>query len=116
MRDRQAQMFAAGCDEILGHGTHWSGPIEIAPDDGGAYHVTMVSHGNFLFGQEWSQQTQEGVTLELTFRGTELVQARMHPYIMLEQAQTNLTDPATDGQYVLTRIYEASGLCCGAAP
>lgn len=116
MRDRQAQMFAAGCDEILGHGTHWSGPIEIAPDDDGAYHVTMVSHGNFLFGQEWSQQTQEGVTLELAFRGTQLVQARMHPYIMLEQAQTNLTDPSTDGQYVLTRIYEASGLCCGAAP
>lgn len=116
MRDRQAQMFAAGCDQVLGHGTHWSGPIEIAPDDAGSYHVTMVSHGNFLFGQEWSQQTQEGVTLELAFRGTELAQARMHPYIMLEQAQTNLTDPATDGRYVLDRIYEASGLCCGAAP
>ena len=56
------------------------------------------------------------MTLELAFRGTKLVQARMHPYIMLDQAQTNLTDPATDGQYVLTRIYEASGLCCGAAP
>jgi poly-gamma-glutamate capsule biosynthesis protein CapA/YwtB (metallophosphatase superfamily) len=116
MRDRQAQMFAAGCDEILGHGTHWSGPIEIAPDAAGAYHVTMVSHGNFLFGQDWSQQTQEGVTVELAFRGTDLAQARMHPYIMLEQAQTNLTDPETDGMYVLNRIYEASGLCCGAAP
>jgi poly-gamma-glutamate capsule biosynthesis protein CapA/YwtB (metallophosphatase superfamily) len=116
MRDRQAQMFAAGCDQVVGHGTHWSGPIEITPDDAGSYHVTMVSHGNFLFGQEWSQQTQEGVTLELSFRGTELVQARMHPYIMLEQAQTNLTDPETDGLYVLNRIYEASGLCCGAAP
>jgi poly-gamma-glutamate capsule biosynthesis protein CapA/YwtB (metallophosphatase superfamily) len=116
MRDRQAQMFAAGCDQVVGHGTHWSGPIEITPDDAGKYHVTMVSHGNFLFGQEWSQQTQEGVTLELSFRGTELAQARMHPYIMLEQAQTNLTDPETDGLYVLNRIYEASGLCCGAAP
>ncbi len=110
MRDRQAQMFAAGCDQIVGHGTHWSGPIEVTSDESGRYHVTMVSHGNFLFGQEWSQQTQEGVTLELSFRGTELVQARMHPYIMLEQAQTNLTDPETDGLYVLNRIYEASGL------
>ena len=70
----------------------------------------MVSHGNFLFGQEWSQQTQEGVLLELAFDGTDLVQARMHPYVMLEQAQTNLTDPETDGLYVLNRIYEASGL------
>jgi len=40
----------------------------------------------------------------------------MHPYIMLEQAQTNLTNPETDGLGILTRIYQSSGLCCGAAP
>ncbi len=116
MRRQQEFFFEAGCDHVIGHGTHWSGPIEITPSDDGEHRVTMVSHGNFLFGQEWSQQTQEGVLLELAFRGTELAQARMHPYIMLEQAQTNLTDPETDGLYVLNRIYEASGLCCGAAP
>jgi poly-gamma-glutamate capsule biosynthesis protein CapA/YwtB (metallophosphatase superfamily) len=109
MRRQQAFFFEAGCDHVIGHGTHWSGPIEISPAEDG-FHVTMVSHGNFLFGQEWSQQTQEGVILELAFHGTALAQARMHPYIMLEQAQTNLTDPETDGTYVLNRIYEASGL------
>ena len=111
MREQQALMFDAGCNHILGHGTHWSGPIELTTDDAGT-HVTMVSHGNFLFGQGWSQQTQEGVIVELAFRGTELAQARLHPYVMIDQAQTNLTDPATDGLYVLNRIYEASGLCC----
>ena len=110
MRRQQQVFFDAGCDHVIGHGTHWSGPIEITADADAGHHVTMVSHGNFLFGQEWSQQTQEGVTLELAFSGTELIQARMHPYIMLEQAQTNLTDPATDGLGVLNRIYEASGL------
>ena len=110
MRRQQEFFFEAGCDHVIGHGTHWSGPIEITTDDDGRNHVTMVSHGNFLFGQEWSQQTQEGVLLELAFVGDELAQARMHPYIMLDQAQTNLTDPATDGQYVLGRIYDASGL------
>ena len=110
MRRQQQVFFDAGCDHVIGHGTHWSGPIEIAATDDGAHRVTMVSHGNFLFGQEWSQQTQEGVLLELAFHGTRLAQARMHPYIMLEQAQTNLTDPATDGMWVLNRIYEASGL------
>jgi poly-gamma-glutamate capsule biosynthesis protein CapA/YwtB (metallophosphatase superfamily) len=110
MREHQAQMFEAGCDQILGHGTHWSGPIELSVDAEGQHHVTMVSHGNFLFGQEWSQQTQEGVIVELAFVGTALAQARMHPYIMLEQAQTNLTNPETDGTYVLNRIYQASGL------
>jgi poly-gamma-glutamate capsule biosynthesis protein CapA/YwtB (metallophosphatase superfamily) len=108
MRDQQATFFEAGCDHVLGHGTHWSGPIELSTDSDGASHVTLVSHGNFLFGQGWSQQTQEGVIAELAFRGTELAQVRLHPYVMLEQAQTNLTDPKTDGAYVLTRIYEAS--------
>jgi poly-gamma-glutamate capsule biosynthesis protein CapA/YwtB (metallophosphatase superfamily) len=110
MRRQQQVFFEAGCDHVIGHGTHWSGPIEVTPADDGDHRVTMVSHGNFLFGQEWSQQTQEGVLLELSFSGTQLAQARMHPYIMLEQAQTNLTDPETDGTYVLNRIYESSGL------
>jgi poly-gamma-glutamate capsule biosynthesis protein CapA/YwtB (metallophosphatase superfamily) len=110
MRRQQQVFLDAGCDHVIGHGTHWSGPIEITPADDGGHRVTMVSHGNFLFGQEWSQQTQEGVLLELAFQGTRLAQARMHPYIMLEQAQTNLTDPETDGLWVLNRIYEASGL------
>jgi poly-gamma-glutamate capsule biosynthesis protein CapA/YwtB (metallophosphatase superfamily) len=116
MRRQQRVFFRAGCDHVIGHGTHWSGPIEITANADGEHRVTMVSHGNFLFGQEWSQQTQEGVLLELAFDGTRLAQARMHPYIMLEQAQTNLTDPETDGQHVLDRIYEASGLAGGAAP
>ena len=116
MRRQQQVFFESGCDHVLGHGTHWSGPIEIAPTEDGDHGVTMVSHGNFLFGQEWSQQTQEGVLLELAFRGAELAQARMHPYIMLEQAQTNLTDPETDGLWVLNRIYEASGLPVVASP
>jgi hypothetical protein len=68
----------------------------------------MVSHGNFLFGQDWSQETQEGVIMELAFVGTRLVQARMRPYVMLLQAQTNLTDPQTDGSYVLRRIFAGS--------
>lgn len=116
MRRQQQVFFDAGCDHVIGHGTHWSGPIEITPTGDGDHRVTMVSHGNFLFGQGWSQQTQEGVTLELSFLGTRLVQARMHPYIMLEQAQTNLTDPASDGLWVLNRIYEASGLPIVASP
>ena len=113
---QQEIFFDAGCDHILGHGTHWSGPIDFSERPGGGIGFTIMSHGNFLFGQEWSQQTQEGVIVELAFRGTALAQARMHPYVMLEQAQTNLTDPATDGLWVLNRIYEASGLPVVAAP
>ena len=71
MRHWQDTFFAAGCDQVLGHGTHWSGPIDFSADANGV-HVTMVSHGNFLFGQDWSQETQEGVIMELAFNGSDV--------------------------------------------
>lgn len=110
MRHQQQVYFDAGCDHVLGQGTHYSGPIEFATDTDGSTHLSVVSSGNFLFGQGWSQDTMEGVIFELTFREAELVQARMHPYVMLDQAQVNLTDPEGDGSYVLNRIFEWSGL------
>jgi hypothetical protein len=50
----------------------------------------------------------EGVTLELTFRGAELVQARMRPHIILDKAQPNFLDPAGDGRVVMGQIFDAS--------
>ena len=108
----EALFFDAGCDQILGHGTHCSGPLDFKTDAGGDVHFAIGSHGNFLFGQGWSQQTSEGVIVELAFRGTHLVQARMHPYFVLDQAQVNLTDPQTDGRYVLNRLYENNTTSC----
>ncbi len=102
-------LLDAGCDHILGAGSHYAGPMSFTRD-GDQLHFTMASHGNFLFGQDWSQQTQEGVILELAFRGSTLVQARMHPYIMLDQAQANLIDPTTDGQHVLQQVFDNSEL------
>ena len=56
--------------------------------------------GNFVFDQTWSEPTMEGLTLELTFRGKELAQARMRPHLILDKAQPNLIDPAGDGKVV----------------
>ena len=50
----------------------------------------------------------EGITLELTFQGAELVQARMRPHIILDRAQPNFLDPAGDGKIVMGQIYSAS--------
>ena len=107
-RQQQEMYFDAGCDHVLGQGTHYAGPMDLDVDDEGRARLTVMSSGNFLFGQGWSQDTQEGVVFELTFRDTDLVQARMHPYVTLDQAQTNLTDPEGDGRYVLERIFESS--------
>ena len=107
-RQQQDAYFAAGCDHVLGQGTHYAGPMDLDIDADGKARLTVMSSGNFLFGQGWSQDTQEGVVFELTFRDTDLVQARMHPYVTMDQAQTNLTEPEGDGRYVLERIFEHS--------
>jgi hypothetical protein len=96
---------AAGCDHVIGSGTHVAGPLilEGPPDDA---RLALVSPGNYLFGQAWWQETQEGVILDMTFRGTTLVNVRLHPTVMILQARPALLDPQGDGHYVLERIWK----------
>src|SRR4029079_17149916 len=64
--------------------------------------------GNFVFDQTWSEPTMEGLTLELTFHGKDLVQARMRPHIILDKAQPNFLDPAGDGRVVMGQVFDGS--------
>jgi len=50
----------------------------------------------------------EGMTLELTFRGSKLVQVKMRPHIILEKAQPNFLDERGDGKIVMGQVYDAS--------
>lgn len=102
-------MDEAGCDHVLGHGTHLAGPLLLGPRSGdGPTRLVVVSHGNFLFGQDWWQEVQEGMIVMLSFRGPELVNVRLHPYVMLLAAQASLTDPEGDGRHVLRRVWRHS--------
>jgi poly-gamma-glutamate capsule biosynthesis protein CapA/YwtB (metallophosphatase superfamily) len=102
------EMFAAGADHIIGADTHWAGAISLTP--GGAYgnRLAVASQGNFWFGQDWSRQTQEGFMTQLTFVGKRLAAVRLIPTVVLDNAQPNLTNPATDGQFVLNQVFGAS--------
>jgi poly-gamma-glutamate capsule biosynthesis protein CapA/YwtB (metallophosphatase superfamily) len=64
--------------------------------------------GNFVFDQSWSEPTEEGITLELTFDGPRLVQIRMRPHIILDKAQPNFMDPAASGAVVMGQVFAAS--------
>ncbi len=108
-KEQMALFWDAGADHVIGHGTHWSSAIAITQGERGS-RVVISSHGNFLFGQDWSRQTQEGVLPELTFVGTKLVQVRLHPYIVMDQAQPNLVTPTTDGKHVLEQVWSVSQL------
>jgi Bacterial capsule synthesis protein PGA_cap len=106
-------MDQAGCDQIIGGGLHLAGGIFLREHANG---VSLVDAGpgNYMYGQPWWQQTQEGVILDMTFRGTTLMNVRLHPYVMVLSARASLTDPEGDGHYVLQRIWDSSDLTYGA--
>lgn len=107
--EQRAFFYASGADHILGSGTHWAGAISVTPGPNGPQ-LAVTSHGNFLFDQSWSRETEEGNIVELTFVGTRLAQVRLHPYVVLEGAQPNLTNPETDGAFVLRQVFKVSDI------
>ena len=93
----------AGADMVIGNHAHWAGALEVHDDK-----PIWYALGNFVFDQTWSIPTMEGITLELTFNGTDLVQAKMRPHLILDRAQPNFLDPLGDGKAVLSQVFRAS--------
>ena len=93
----------AGADMVIGNHAHWAGAVQVYKGK-----PIWYALGNFVFDQTWSEPTMEGITLELTFRGSTLVQARMRPHIILDKAQPNLLDVAGDGRIVMGQIWQGS--------
>ena len=97
------QIIDAGADMVIGNHAHWAGAMEVYKGK-----PIWYALGNFVFDQTWSEPTMEGITLELTFRGDRLVQAKMRPHIILDKAQPNFLDERGDGKIVMGQVYEAS--------
>jgi hypothetical protein len=93
----------AGADMVIGNHAHWAAGIEVYKGK-----PIWYALGNFVFDQTWSEPTMEGITLELTFSGAELVQVRMRPHLILDRAQPNFMDPAGSGAVVMGQVWAAS--------
>ncbi len=93
----------AGADMVIGNHPHWVEAMEVYKGK-----PIWYALGNFVFDQTWSIPTMEGITLELTFDGTRLVQARIRPHLILGKAQPNFLDPAGDGKAVMSQMFDAS--------
>ncbi len=103
-RRAAASWMKAGADLILGNHPHWVQGFEEIEDGKLAFYAL----GNFVFDQMWQENTMQGLIVELTYSGTTLRQVRLHPTLVIDQAQANLLEPAGDGQRVLKRIRESS--------
>ena len=93
----------AGADLVIGNHPHWAQAMEVYKGK-----PIWYALGNFTFDQTWSEPTMEGITLELTFSGTHLVQAWIHPHLVLNYAQPNFMDPLGSGKVVLDQVFKAS--------
>jgi hypothetical protein len=92
-----------GADMVIGNHAHWAAAMEVYKGK-----PIWYALGNFVFDQTWSEPTMEGITLELTFRGRDLVQVHIRPHIILDKAQPNFMDPAGSGKVVMGQVFSAS--------
>jgi poly-gamma-glutamate capsule biosynthesis protein CapA/YwtB (metallophosphatase superfamily) len=102
-RAQARALAAAGATVILGSHSHWAGAIELA-----AGRPVLYSLGNLIFDLTRSEETVEGVIVEITFLGARPAQIRLHPTVMVDRVQPNLLDPAGDGAVVIKRMRTAS--------
>ena len=102
-RAQARDWVAAGADLVIGNHAHWAGALEEVEG-----RLVFYALGHFVFDQMWSEQTMEGLVLELTFHGKQVVQATLHPALIIDQAQPNFMDPAGDGRPVLEQVRRAS--------
>lgn len=72
-----AALAEAGADLVVGGHPHWVQSVEYLPNK-----VIAHSLGNLVFDMDFSQQTQEGVLLEVTYWGKTLKAARLTPYVI----------------------------------
>lgn len=75
-RQRDIGRFAidAGADLVIGNHPHWIQPIEIYKDK-----LITYAHGNFIFDQEWSLRTKQGVVGKYIFLDNTLVDVEFIP-------------------------------------
>ena len=102
-RSHARALVAAGTTLILGSHSHWAGAMEFVKG-----RPVFYSLGNLIFDLTRSEETVEGVIVEITFVGARPTQIRLHPTVMVDLVQPNLLQAAGDGAVVIKRMRKAS--------
>ncbi len=92
----------AGADLVIGNHPHWVQAAEVIDETFIAYAL-----GNFVFDQDWSLETQQGVVLEAAFHGARLAGVQYVPIRIIDQHRPVFAEPAEAAQ-IMERIWNAS--------
>lgn len=72
----------AGADLVIGNHPHWVQPVELYKGK-----LITYAHGNFVFDQEWSLKTKQGVIGKYTFYDNKLVDVEFLPVLIENYGQ-----------------------------
>ena len=97
-----AAAVESGADLVIGNHPHW---VEAAEPIGSAF--VAYALGNYIFDQDWSLETQQGVLLEAAFHGAQLKGVRFYPVHIWDEHQPAFADPV-EAQQIMDRIWAAS--------
>lgn len=106
-------MIDSGADLIIGNHPHTVQGIELYKEK-----LITYAHGNFIFDQTWSKETQEGVVGEYTFYISEpqsqalkakLVQVKFHPILVDVSYQPRFLSEK-EGAHILDRMLKSSNI------
>jgi len=93
-----------GADIVIGNHPHCVQGSEMYHG-----HLITYAHGNFIFDQDWSIGTQEGVVGRYWFDGTRLVGVQYVPVRINGDVQPRPLDPAAgEGRAILDRMLRSS--------
>lgn len=108
-RQRQAARIAvdAGATLVVGNHPHVVQAVESFPNGFADYAL-----GNFVFDQDWSQETLEGVVMETVFDGPRLRQVAFMPLRIQDMHQPHFVTKE-QGRSILNRMEKASLLVAG---
>lgn len=94
---------AAGASLIIGNHPHWVEAVEEIDQILVAYAL-----GNFVFDQNWSTATTQGVILEAGFDRDRLLGYRLRPIVIRDLHRPEPVDSAGEGAPILRRIWDAT--------
>jgi poly-gamma-glutamate capsule biosynthesis protein CapA/YwtB (metallophosphatase superfamily) len=94
----------AGADMVLGNHPHWVQGIESYKG-----RLIVYSFGNFVFDQDWSRPTREGVMIHLYWRGTTLAGIRIVPVLDENRCQPRILAPA-ESMDIFDRMWSGTDL------
>jgi poly-gamma-glutamate synthesis protein (capsule biosynthesis protein) len=101
-RTLAAAAVEAGAGLVIGNHPHWVQAAEVIDGAFVAYAL-----GNFVFDQDWSVETQQGVVLEAAFHGARLRGVRYRAVHIVDEHQPVFAEPA-EARQILDRIWTAS--------